>query len=71
MARAFDAATKAPRFELPELTRQQIQALILGLDLDARNVIIRAVAELWHRELGKPERDVFAELDEIKAKIGL
>lgn len=71
MARAFNVDARVSSFELPALTKQQIKALILDLDLDAREVIIRAVADLWRREMGEPERDVFAELDEIKAKLGM
>jgi hypothetical protein len=71
MARAFNVDARVSSFELPALTKQQIQALILDLDLDARSVIILAVAELWQREIGEPDRDIYAELDAIKAKIGL
>jgi len=71
MARAFSVDAARNSFELPPLTRQQIQSLMLNLDLDAREVIIRAVAELWQREVGGPERDVWAEIDEIKARIGM
>jgi len=71
MARAFSIEARVSSFELPALTKAQIKALILDLDLDAREVIIRAVAELHQREMGQPERDVFAELDAIKAKLGM
>jgi hypothetical protein len=71
MARAFNVGARVSSFELPALTKQQIQALILDLDLDARSVIIRAVAELWQREIGEPDRDIYAELDAIKAKLGI
>ena len=71
MARAFSIDARVSSFELPALTKAQIKALILDLDLDAREVIIRAVAELHQREMGQPERDVFAELDAIKAKLGM
>ena len=71
MARAFNVDAARSTFELPPLTRQQIRALILDLDLDAREVIIRAVAELHQREMGQPERDVYAELDAIKAKLAM
>jgi len=69
MARPFNAEAARSSFELPPLTRQQIQALILDLDLDAREVVIVAVAQLWQREIGEPERDVYAELDEIRARL--
>ena len=71
MARAFSIDARVSSFELPAPTKAQIKALILDLDLDAREVIIRAVAELHQREMGQPERDVFAELDAIKAKLGM
>ena len=55
--------------DLPDLTKQQIKALTSDLDLDAREVIIRAVAELWQREIGEPDRDLAAELDELRERI--
>lgn len=67
MARPFNAEAPRSSFELPALTRQQIKDLLLDLDLDAREVVIRAVAELWQREVGEPPRDLAAEIDEIKA----
>jgi len=69
MAKPFSVETEVARFRLPPLTRQQIKALIFDLDMDARDVVIRAVAELWQREIGEPERDVFAELDELRAAV--
>lgn len=69
MAKPFNVDAARSSFELPPLTRQQIKALILDLDLDAREVVIRAVAELWQREIGEPDRDVFAELDELKRRL--
>lgn len=66
----FDVATKEQRFVLPDLTKQQIKALIADLNQDARSVIIIAVAELYGREI-ENERDVFAELDEIRATLGI
>ena len=71
MARAFNVDAARNSFELPPLTRAQIKALILDLDLDAREVVIRAVAELWQREIGRPDRDLAAELDEIKVRLGM
>lgn len=71
MAKPFSVETEESRFRLPILTRQQIVALILDLDMDARSVVIRAVADLHQRELGAPDRDVFAEIDEIKTKLGM
>lgn len=71
MARVFNVETARCSFDLPPLTRQQIHALILDLDMDARQIIIQAVAELWQREIGDPPRDLAMELDELKAKLGL
>lgn len=69
MARPFNVNAARSSFELPPLTRQQIQALILDLDLDAREVVIVAVAQLWQREVGEPDRDLTAEIDELRARI--
>lgn len=65
----FKIEAASSRFNLPKPTREQIKDLILDLDLDATDVVIRAIAELWQREIGEPERDLAAELDELKAKI--
>lgn len=70
MAKPFNVETDESRFRLPLETRTQIKALMGDLDQDARSVVIIAVAELYRREV-KNERDVFAELDEIKAKLGM
>lgn len=70
MAKPFSVETEESRFRLPLLTRQQIAALMSDLDQDARSVVIIAVAELYGRE-AENERDVFAELDAIKAKLGM
>ena len=69
MARPFNAAAERNHFALPPLTRQQIAALILDLDLDARGVVILAVAQLWQREIGDPPRDLAAEIDELRARL--
>ena len=71
MSRAFNVDAPRSSFELPALTRQQIQALMLDLDESARDVVIQAVALLWQREIGGPDRDLAAEIDEIKAKVAL
>lgn len=71
MPKAFNVEAARSVFELPPLTRQQIKALILDLDMDARNVVILAVAQLWQREIGEPDRDLAAEIDEIKQKLGM
>lgn len=70
MAKPFSVETEESRFRLPLRTREQIAALMSDLDQDARSVVIIAIDELWRREIGD-ERDVFAELDEIKAKLGM
>lgn len=57
------------RFDLPNLTRHQIRVLTLDLDADPRDIIIRAVAELWQREIGEAPRDLAAEIDEITARL--
>lgn len=70
MAKPFNVETEESRFRPPLLTRQQIAALMSDLDRDARSVVIVAVDELWQRGV-ENERDVFAELDAIKAKLGM
>ena len=69
MARAFNVDSARSTFELPELTRKQIQALILDLDMDARGVVITAIAQLWQREIGEPDRDFGAEIDDLRARL--
>lgn len=69
MPKPFNVAAERNHFALPLLTRQQIKALILDLDLDAREVVIRAVAELWQREIGQPDRNLAAEVDELRARL--
>lgn len=44
---------------------------MIDLDESARDVVIQAVALLWQREIGGPDRDLAAEIDEIKAKVAL
>lgn len=65
MARSFSVEARVSSFELPALTKQQIKALILDLDLDARNVIIRAIAELWQREIGDAELKTYTYRDVV------
>jgi hypothetical protein len=69
MPRAFNVEARVSSFELPALTKEQIKALALDLDLDAREVVIRAVTELWQREIGEGDRDILGELDEIKQRL--
>lgn len=47
---------------------EHMRGLILDLDLPLEEVVYRAVLELWQREIGEPERDVLAELDELKQR---
>lgn len=68
LAKPFSVETEESRFRLPLLTRQQIKSLMADLDQDARSVIVIAVAELYGREV-ENERDVFAELDELKRRL--
>lgn len=70
MARPFSIEAASSRFNLPPVTRDQVRALMLDLDLNAVDVVVRAVSELFRRELGATsERDVYAELDELKAAL--
>lgn len=69
MPREFSAAAARTTFELPLLTKEQIKGLMLDLDMDARDVIICAVSELWQREIGEPDRDLATEVDEIKRRL--
>ena|SRR6266496_2970693 len=71
MAREFNVDAARSSFELPPLTRQQIKALMSDLDADARSIIIMSIAELWQREIGEPDRDLAAEIDEIKAHLNM
>lgn len=71
MARAFDVEAERTTLRLPLLTKQQIKALMLDLDLDLTETVERAISELWHREIGTPERDLAAEIDAIKTKLGM
>jgi hypothetical protein len=71
MAKPFSVETEESRFRLPLQTRRQIKALATDLDQDARSVVIIAIAELWQREIGEPDRDLAAEIDAIKAQLGM
>lgn len=66
---AFSIEAASSRFNLPRHTREQIRGLMMDLDLDATQVIIRAIAELWQREIGEPDRDLAAEVDELRARL--
>lgn len=70
MPKPFNVEGRISSFALPDLTKTQIAALMGDLDTDARSIIIMAVAQLWQREIGEPDRDVFAELDEVKRRLG-
>lgn len=69
MARAFSVEAESSRFRLPRRTREEILGLILDLDMDATDIIVRAVHELWQREIGEPERDLVTELDELRQRV--
>lgn len=69
MPKPFNVAAERTHFALSPLTRQQIQALILDLDLNAREVIDLAVAQLWQREIGEPGRDLAAEIDALARRL--
>jgi len=71
MARAFNVGAARSSFELPARTLIQIEALMHDLDQSARDVVIQAVALLWQREIGEPDRDLSAEIDEMKAIVAL
>lgn len=69
MARQFNVDAAKSTFNLSEQTRQEIQGLILDLDMNAIDVVERAIHRLWQEEMGEPERDVYAELDELRQRI--
>lgn len=69
MPSEFSTDAARTTFQLPALTKQQIKALTDDLDTSAREVIIRAVAGLWQREIGEPDRDLATEVDEIKQRL--
>lgn len=69
MARAFSVETEEQRFRLPRATREQIAALMDDLDTSARDVVIQAVAQLHQRELGQPDRDLAADVDNLFAAV--
>ena len=69
MAKVFSIDAERTSFRFARLTRVQIHELIQHLDRDATAVIERSIAELWQRELGQPDRDLAAEVDELKAKV--
>ena len=71
MPRPFNINARVSSFELPAHTKQQIAALMDDLSCDARVVVEMAVAQLWQRELGEAERDVFEELDEVKRRLNV
>ena len=68
MARQFSVEAASSRFNLPRRTREQIQALILDLDMDAVQVVELAIAQLWQREIGEAPRDLTAEIDELRTR---
>lgn len=71
MAKPFDVATEAPRFALPLHTREQIAALMVELTLDAREVVVNAVAAYAKKTFDEPEQDVVADVDRILKHLGI
>ena len=69
MPAAFSTESKRTTLALAQRTKEQIKALILDLDMDATQVVELAIAQLWQREIGEPDRDFGAELDELKALV--
>lgn len=48
---------------------ERIKDLILDIDMDLEDVVMRAVAELWQREIGAPDRDLAAEIDALRQRL--
>lgn len=70
MPRAFDPEREGATLRLPLATRRQIAALMMDLDQDATSVVVIAVRALYDREIGPAaDRDVLAELDELRARL--
>lgn len=69
MPNAFKVEARVSSFELPAQTKEQIKALMWDLDTDARSIVVLAIAQLWQREIGEPDRDVLGELDDIRARL--
>lgn len=57
------------RADLSPETRGQLTALACDLDMDVRDVLSMAIAQLHARELGEPERDWLEELDDLKRRV--
>lgn len=55
--------------DLPEVTRRQMLDMMADEDESARDCVIIAIAERWQRAYGEAFRDVYAELDELKAAL--
>lgn len=71
MPAEFNVHARRTTLDLPEATRRQLLELMNDNEESLKDCIIICVAERWQRECGTPERDVFAELDAIKAKLGM
>lgn len=69
MPAQFSVDAVRSTFELRTETKEQIKALMLDLDMDAKSVIEMAVATLHARELGEEARDWLEELDELKQRV--
>ena len=60
----------AASFRLPQKTLDQIAALRMDLDLNATEVVVRAIQRLYDWEISPPsERDLYAELDEMNKRL--
>lgn len=71
MPATFNVKASRTTLDLPEATRVQLAELMSDNDESLKDCIIICVSERWQRECGTPERDIYAELDEIKAKLGM
>lgn len=68
MAR-FSTTARVSSFVLPTETKAYIHALMVDLDQDATEIIAMAIGQLYAREIGDSPRDIFAELDALKARL--
>jgi hypothetical protein len=48
---------------------EKAQALALDLDMERRPLLAFAIAQLWQREIGEPDRDIFGELDNHEQRL--
>lgn len=70
MARAFNVESERSSLSLQPITRQRIVDLARHFDeASASAVVDMAIAQLWQREMGAPERDLAAEVDDLRQRI--